>query len=173
MKTSLKTKKNPFRDCEIVTATTTFLGETVTIRAGEKRRGNDPVVEQHWGAFAEGDLLPAELAKIAAEAIPLDPPVHEPHVYIPPSIPPHRLVVALADTFTPMPFAPGSAGAKAKGAIPPAPFGTGIKKGRAYDVGDAIVRARPNLFEFPRRDVTLADVERLTADDAIEEVKNG
>ncbi len=170
----LKTKKgNPFRDAEIVTCVETFLGQEVTIRAGQKLRGDDPIVERYWGVFREGDLQEHELAKIAADRIPLDPPTHEPHVYIPPSIPPHRLVVALADTFTPIPFAPDSAGAKEKGSIPPAPFGTGIKKGRAYDVGDPIVRARPNLFEFPRRDVTLADVERLTAEDAIEEVKNG
>ena len=164
----LKTKKgNPFRDAEIVTAVTTFLGQDVTIQAGEKRRGNDPVVERHWGAFAEGDLLPAELAKIAAEAIPLDPPVHHDEKFLVGqgvTVPPHRQVVATVDTFTPLPFAPGSPGAR--GAVPPAPYGTGIKKGRVYDIGDPVVRANPNYFEFPRRDCTLADVERLTAVDA-------
>ena len=79
--------------------------------------------------------------------------------------PPHRQVIALADTFTPLPFAPGSVGASGRAAIPPAPFGTGIRKGRVYDLLDPVVRANPQLFEFPRRDVTLADIERIEQQD--------
>ncbi len=163
----LKRHTNPFRDCVVVTAKETFIGEHVTIRAGEKRRGNDEVVERHWGVFAEGDLLPHELAKIAADEIPLDPPVHRDERFrigqgVTP--PPHRQVIAIADTFTPIPFAPGSPGAR--GGVPPAPFGAGIRRGRVYDIADPAVRANPQLFEFPRRDVTLADVERLTVEDA-------
>ena len=75
--------------------------------------------------------------------------------------PPHRQVVALADTFTPLPFAPGSPGASGRMPIAPAPFGTGIRKGRVYDVLDPVVAQNPNLFEFPRRDVTAADIERI------------
>jgi hypothetical protein len=74
---------------------------------------------------------------------------------------PHRQVVALADTFRPLPFAPGSPGARGRMPIAPAPFGTGIKKGRVYDALDPVVRQNPQLFEFPRRDVTLADIERI------------
>lgn len=165
MKMPLKSKNtNPYRDCEIVTCVTTFLGQDVTLNAGLKLRGDDPLVERYHGVFAEGDLLPHELAQFAAEQIPLDLPEHPSHVYIPPSVSPHRQVVATADTFTAMPFAPNSPGAR--GGAAPAPFGTGLKKGRVYDIGHPAVRANPNLFEFPRRDVTLADVERLTAADA-------
>ena len=167
MTTLKKRTTNPYRDAEVVTCVTTFIGQDVTLNAGLKLRGDDPLVERYHGVFVEGDLLPHELAKIQADAIPLDPPVHhDERILIGQGVtpPPHRQVTCLVDTFMPLPFAPGSPGAR--GGIAPAPFGTGLKKGRIYDALDPVVRANPGYFEFGRRDVTLADIERLTAEDA-------
>ena len=166
MKIASKIKEdvNPYRDAPVVTAVDSFAGgDGIVIQAGSKYRGDDPVVEAHWGVFREGDLMPNEIALIALDAR------AEPVEYVDERFrigqgvtpPPHRQVVALADTFTPLPFAPGSPGASSRMPIPPAPFGTGIKKGRVYDVLDPVVRQHPELFEFSRRDVTLADIERI------------
>jgi hypothetical protein len=135
------------------------------VRQGDRYRASHPAVQAGWSNFVPGDTPDHELENLF-EAMG-DPPTHDPspHVRIPAGIPPHRQVVATADTFQALPFAPGSPGATKKGPTPPAPFGTGIKKGRVYDVGDPAVRANPGLFEFPRRDVTVADIERLTAGD--------
>lgn len=155
---------NPYRDAPVVTAVHSFAGgDGMVIQQGAKYRGDDPVVEAHWGVFAEGDLLPNEIALLALDAR-AEPVEHsDERIRIGGGVTPapHRQVVALADTFTPLPFAPGSPGASGRMPIPPAPFGTGIKKGRVYDVPDPVVRANPTLFEFPRRDVTLADIERI------------
>ena len=109
---------NAFRDVPVVTCVKTFLAEEVTLIAGEKRRGEDPVVDAHWGAFSAGDLLPAEVAKIVTDELPLDPPVQQRDERIRigqgTTPPPHRQVVATADTFIPLPFAPGVRGLEAE-----------------------------------------------------------
>lgn len=154
-----KKDTNPFAPDATVRATRTFAWEGGVVHQGERYRGNHPAVEHGFSNFVPGETLDSELENVWG-SLP-DPPVHDSHVNVPASVPPWRQVVAIADTFVPVPFAPGSVGETTKGPMPPAPFGTGIKKGRVYDIADPVVRRSPQLFEFPRRDVTLADIERL------------
>jgi hypothetical protein len=83
---------------------------------------------------------------------------------------PERLVRARASFWFDGGFAPGSPGAKTG---KPSGFGWGISIGQLCEISNPVVRAHPEHFEFPRRDVTLADVERLTSDALqLEQVKD-
>ena len=144
MKTKLSRKPtNPYQDLPTVTAKETFLTETTTIRRGEKRAGNDPVVARHHGAFLAGDLQEHELPN-PWDALIVDPPDHPPHVHIPPSIPPHRQVESVVNVWFEGGFAPGTPGAKS-----------------ARPSGLVARSARPDLRRTPARSSGASRVVRL------------
>ena len=158
MKTKLSRKPtNPYQDLPTVTAKETFLTETTTIRRGEKRAGNDPVVARHHGAFLAGDLQEHELPN-PWDALIVDPPEHPPHVHIPPSIPPHRQVESVVNVWFEGGFAPGTPGAKS---ARPSGFGSAIRQGQIFDALQPVVREHPEWFVWVKRPVMREDLDRL------------
>jgi hypothetical protein len=161
-----KTKKVPFAPDQVVVATRTFATEETVVHVGEKYRGGDPVVVANHTAFVDGETLPGEMPNFWEE-LPA-PPEHDAsagfNIRVQPSteIPLHRQVRSKVEYFFPMQWAPGSAGERR--GIPP-PFGSALHKGQIKDVCDPVVRAHPDWFEFPARDVRLEDIEREEVND--------
>lgn len=128
----------------------------MTIIRGEKRAGDDRVVEANHGAFLAGDLQPHQLPNPWDDVA--EPPHEHPGVIIPPSIPPHRQVEAQVNVWYDAGHAPGSPGAK-NGR--PSGFGTAIRIGQVFDALSPVVRQHPDWFRWVARDVRLDDLERL------------
>jgi hypothetical protein len=158
-------KKPKFRPDQIVVATRTFATADAVVHVGEKYRGGDPLVVANHTAFIDGNTLPSERPNFWNEMPP--PPEHEDSIRVGKSavadVPPDRLVRSRASFWFDAGFAPGSQGEKS-GKI--SGFGTSISIGQLVDISSPVVRQHPQHFEWPRRDVTLADVERLTSEDA-------
>jgi hypothetical protein len=74
-------------------------------------------------------------------------------------VPPERLVRATASFWVDAGWAPGSPGEKSG---KPTGRGWGIQTGQLVEVTNPVVAQHPECFEFVRRTVTLADVERIT-----------
>ena len=160
-----KTKNAPFAPDQVVVATRTFATEDAVVHVGEEYRGGDPVVVENWTAFVDGDTLPSERPNFWEE-LPAPPELDHSagfNIRVQPStgIPIHRQVRSKVDYFFPGQWAPGSAGERR--GIPP-PFGSALHKGQIKDVCDPLVAQHLDWFEWPRRDVTLQDVERMAGE---------
>jgi hypothetical protein len=161
MKTSLKRKdKCPFSSDQIVRATRSFVWEGGAVNQGDRYRANHPAVQAGWSNFVPGDTPDHELENLFAAMGDL-PVHHDSHVRIPAAIPPHRQVVATVDLYRPGSWAPGSPGEKAGG--PPPPFGAMVcRRGSVYDaLTTPYVAEHPEHFNWPQRQVTREDLDRL------------
>ena len=163
---TIKKSKCPFASDQVVVAVKTFATERGVVHVGDKFRGGDPVVLESWTAFVDGDTLPNEMPNFWTDLVP-DPPDHS--IPVPPNpladVPPHRLVRATANFWWDAGWAPGSEGAT-RFPNRPTSRGWGIQAGTLVEITHPAVQASPQHFEFPRRDVTLADIERALAEDA-------
>ena len=151
----LKSKKNPFGPDQTVRATRTFACEQGTVRKGERYRGSDPIVQENWSAFVDGDTLDSELEN-EWESLPA-PPEYPSPIITGTAIAPHRQVRSTVDVFMPMPWAPGSEGSRRR--VPP-PFGGALTRGKILDILDPIVVEHPSWFETITRELTPEDVAR-------------
>ena len=150
--------KSPFSPDEVVWSTMTFAWEGGVVRAGERFRGGDPVVEKNWSAFVGGEALDQELPNVFDELPP--PPDHAPPAAVQTiSIPAHRQVHSLVAVSAPMRWSPDSPGAKS--GVPPPFATTTLRQGQIVDALHPIVREHPSWFRWPARDVSLGDIERM------------
>jgi hypothetical protein len=158
----LTKKKTKFRPDQDVVALTTFSLGDATVHRGDKFKGGDDVVLANPLWFSDGEVPDHEVPSMWAEVVP-PPPDFRPPPGATRTIEPHRQVRSTVDTWTSMPWAPGSPGSK--GGIMPPPVGGGLKRGGIYDVGEPIVSQHPEYFVFPERPVSLEDIRRLTSED--------
>jgi len=168
MAPTLKRKnQNPYGPDERVRAWQSFGHATGTVRADDVLRGDDPIVVEHHPWFEHVDTPTAEAKNVWSEMPP--PPDHRDHPGVDvqtsslANVPPERLVRATSTFWQNEGFAPGSLGEKA--GLPPTGRGWGIAVGQVVEISHPLVRRHPESFEFMRRTVTLADVERLAAED--------
>jgi hypothetical protein len=168
MAPTLKKKPtNPYGPDDRVRAWQSFAHATGTVRAGDVLRGDDELVRQHWPWFEPVDTPTAEKRNIWAE-MPAPPDHRDSKFQVGTNplanVPPERLVRAKAFFWFDGGWAPGSPGEKSG---KPSGFGWAINVGDLVEISNPVVRAHPEVFEFPRRDVTLADIERLTRDEEV------
>jgi hypothetical protein len=143
-------------------ATTTFGTQHGVVHEGDVFAGDDPLVTANPSWFCPADTPTHERPNIWTDMPPPPEQVPSPGFNVPVQsiqIPPHRQVQSKVFTWTPAQWAPGSAGAK-RGAPPP--FGSAVKVGQVFDIGHPLVREHPERFEFPLRNVTIEDVERMS-----------
>jgi hypothetical protein len=169
MAVTTRRKKCPYSADEIVVAWQSFGTADAVIKAGDKFRGDDPLVLEHWPWFQPEGTPTAEGKNIWSEMPP--PPEHEdPKITIVTSslanVPPERLVRARTNFWFDTGWSPGSVGEKS-GRI--SGRGWGINIGQLVEISNPVVRANPGAFVFPEREVTLADVERLTSEEVNED----
>jgi hypothetical protein len=145
-------------------ATTTFSTQHHTVHEGDVFAADDPLVLSNPSWFCDADTpthqrpniwknMPAPPDQVASPGFNVQVQSIQ--------IPPHRQVRSKVHVWYPAKWAPGSAGEKR--GVPP-PFGTAVRVGQIFDVGDPLVREHPERFEFPLRDVTIEDVERMNAE---------
>ena len=157
---TLKKQKPPFPEGSTVVAITSFSYGDGVVNTGDEYPGDHPLPVANPSWFCDAATPVKERPNTWTDLVP-DPPSHRPPVSFLEPIPPHRQVRAIVDTWGPTPWAPGSPGEQARGGIAPPPYGGGLVRGRAYDALDPVVRQHPERFEWPRRDVTIEDLERL------------
>jgi hypothetical protein len=148
---------------ETVVAIESFAGATRTVHAGDVLNADDPVVTGNPDWFVPSDMPTHERPNrwTNAPAPPEQVPSPGFNVQVQDhGIPPHRQVKSKAHVWYPAKWAPGSPGEK-RAAGPP-PFGTAVKVGQIFDIGNPLVREHPERFEWPQRDVTIEDVERMS-----------
>jgi hypothetical protein len=134
------------------------------VNIGEKVRASDPIVgDGRW--FYEEDTPDSERPNIWDEIV--DAPAEAPHVHVRSStIPVHRQVRSMVNLARPVTWAPDTPGASSGR---PAPFfHSTLTQGQILDVLHPLVRQHPEWFEWPRRDVSLADVERIEKHERLE-----
>jgi hypothetical protein len=131
-------------------------GETRTVKQGERLPGSDPFVIGNFRSFYDAETPVGQRPNFWHLVD--DPPEPEPHVNIPPSIPPHRQVKSVVDVWWDGGHAPGSPGA-ASGR--PSGFGTALRRGQVVDVFDPVVRQNPSWFRWVEREVSPDDIGRL------------
>jgi hypothetical protein len=158
-------KRNPFDPSQPVKATRTFAWSGGVVHAGDLHRGGDLIVERNWTAFVDAGTLDSELPNMWNELPP--PPDHlDSAIQIGTSplahVAPERLVRARSSFYFDAGHAPGSPGAESG---KPSGFGTAIAIGQLVEISAPVVRAHPEHFEFPTRQCTLADIERLTREE--------
>jgi hypothetical protein len=147
---------------ETVVATMTFATQHRTVHEGDVFAAGDPLVTSNPSWFAAADTPTSELPNMWQDMPAPPEQVASPGFNVQVQsiqIPPHRQVRSKVSTWTPAQWAPGSPGAE-RGAPPP--FGSAVRVGQVFDVGHPLVRAHPERFEFPLRDVTIEDVERMS-----------
>lgn len=170
MPTLSKKNRNPYGPDDRVRAWQSFGTATGTVGVGDVHRGDDAIVAEHWPWFQPVDTPTAEVKNVWSEMPP--PPDHRDHPGVDvetnplADVPPERLVRATSAFWQNEGFAPGSFGEKA--GLPPTGRGWGIAVGQVVEISHPLVRQHPEAFEFIRRAVTLADVERLTAEDTLQ-----
>jgi hypothetical protein len=142
-------------------AITTFSTQHDTVHEGDVFAADDPLVTGNPSWFCDADTPTRDRPNVWRDMPPPPEQVASPGFNVQVQsiqIPPHRQVRSKVFTWTPAQWAPGSPGAK-RGAPPP--FGSAVKVGQIFDIGHPLVRAHPERFEFPLRDVTAEDVERM------------
>jgi hypothetical protein len=164
-----KRATNPYKADDRVKAWQSFATATAIVRVGDVHRGDDEVVRKHWPYFQPVDTPTAEQKNIWSE-MPAPPDHHDhPGVNVGTNslanVPPERLVRATSSFWTNEGYAPGSHGEKA--GLPPTGRGWGISVGQVVEISHPLVAAHPECFEFIRRTVTAADVERLTRGEGV------
>jgi hypothetical protein len=150
----------PFPPDSTVFAITSFGYAGGTVHRGEKFRGDDPLVLGNPGWFADVNTPTAEVPNMWAEMEPPPAPVPSPGFNVQVQsvpIPPHRRVRSKVFRWFPTSWAPGSPGEKR--GVPP-PFGSALKVGQILDIGDPLVAANPQDFEFIAREVSVEDIQR-------------
>jgi hypothetical protein len=146
---------------ETVVATMTFATQHRTVHEGDVFAADDQLVTSNPSWFADADTPTSELPNMWRDMPAPPEQVASPGFNVQVQsiqIPPHRQVRSKVDVWYPGKWAPGSAGEKS--GVPP-PFGTAIRVGQVFDIGHPLVREHPERFEFPVRDVTIEDVERM------------
>ena len=168
MKVSAKKTKELDPD-QILVATQSFATNSRVVHRGERVRANDPIVgDGRW--FAPEETPESERPNFWND-MPAPPP-HTPSAGFDVSvgsiaIPVHRRVVAREDLWFQGAWAPGSIGEQRQksGGGPPPPFGSTLRKGAVRDISDPVVRRHLEWFEWPARQVTLEDIERMTSEE--------
>jgi len=143
-------------------AITTFGTQHGVVHEGDKFAGDDPLVLANPSWFCDADMPTHQRPNIWTDMPAPPEQVASPGFNVQVQdigIPPHRQVKSKVFAWTPAQWAPGSPGAK-RGV--PSPFGSAIRVGQILDVLDPRVRAHPERFEFPVRDVTIDDIERMS-----------
>jgi hypothetical protein len=159
----LSKSKNPFRPDQVVKATKTFATDKHIVHVGEEYRGNDPIVVENWSAFVDAGTLDREMPNFW-DTVPVPPDHRSPVQVQEQTIPVHRQVRSRVDMYWDGGYAPDSPGAKTGR---PSGFGTALRMGQVLDVGDEIVRRNPSWFIWPEREVSAADVERLSRSEGV------
>jgi hypothetical protein len=157
--------KCPYGPDDVVRAVRTFATARGVVRKGERYRGDDPIVLEAWSAFVPGETLDSELENLW-HSLPEPPDHRDSQIQIGTSplanVPPERLVRSRASFYTDAGHAPGSPGEQSGR---PSGYGTAIAVGQLVSIDHPVVRSNPSAFVFPEREVTLADVERLTREE--------
>jgi hypothetical protein len=159
-KITTKKKSDPDR---ILVCTMDFGTTDRVVKRGERVRARDPIVgDGRW--FVDAETPESEWPNMWHELpAPPDHRATESAIRIGTSplanVPPHLLVRATSSFWFDGGWAPGSPGEKSGKR---SGFGWAINVGQLVEISNPAVRAHPEHFEWPRRDVTLADVERLS-----------